>query len=349
MDCIKKEHKKFKSGSYREFILAGDIGGTKTSLGIFGVNKKPELLVSFLFESRKLNGLHEAVNGVLGYAEAKHSIKIKKSALALAGVLGEKKDFCHMTNIRWSVDKKVLLRRTKLKKIIFLNDFEAIGYAINTIGRKDFNAIRNSKKSKKAPIVVIGAGTGLGKTALIYDSEAKSYVPVPSEAGHSDFGAKSKEELELIKFIQNLRKTNASIPFEEILSGRGLVSIYRFLKQKRKIPDSEYSIEIRKNIAPEIISKYRNSDKACRETFNLFRKIYARFAKNCALDCISAGGVYIAGGIAMKNKGIFDSEFVKNFEDSLLMKKLLKKIPIYIITNYNAGLMGAAYVCASRN
>ena len=92
-----------------------------------------------------------------------------------------------------------------------------------------------------------------------------------------------------------------------------------------------------------MISKYRKIDKTCKEAFRIFKIIYARFARNVAIDSVARGGVYIAGGIAPRNKEIFDREFVKAFEDNYKLAYLLKKIPVYLITNYDAGLLGAGF------
>ena len=199
----------------------------------------------------------------------------------------------------------------------------------------------------KAPVLVIGAGTGLGKTTLIYNENHKSYVPLPSEAGHSDFPAQNKQESELTDFIKKNKKIKSSISYEEVLSGRGIVNIYQFLKHIKKFKETKYTKEIDKSKnQPELISKYRKADKTCKATFEMFKAIYARFAQNFALDSLAFGGVYIAGGIAPKNRDIFDKDFVKAFEQNYKLPYVLKKIPIYLILNYNVGLLGAGFAGA---
>jgi len=87
-----------------------------------------------------------------------------------------------------------------------------------------------------------------------------------------------------------------------------------------------------------------NQDEACRETYRLFTKFYARCAKNFALDILAEGGLYIYGGIAVKNKEIFTSkDFVNEFEKSHRRVEIIKKIPINLIINYDLGLYGACY------
>lgn len=348
MQFQKNIHKKFKKGAYSDFILAGDIGGTNTKLGLFGISKKlPELLASFNFKSQEMRGLHESINKAIECINDDYSIKIKKGSLAVAGVISPNKDFADVTNAPWNVDKKLLLDNTMLKKIIILNDFEAIGYGINMLKVDDIMTIKKSKKIPKAPIVVVGAGTGLGKTTLIYHESLKSYIPLHCEAGHTDFPSQSKEELNLVGFIKKRKKIRGSIPYEQILSGQGLENLYFFVRKNMKLAPTRYTkeIEVARNKA-ELISKYRNADKTCFEVFRLFQKAFSKFARNFALDSIAWGGVYIAGGIIPKNKGILDGSFVRMFEENYMLGDVLKAVPIHLIVNYDVGLLGAGFVGA---
>lgn len=344
---IKKEYKRFDKKNYNFFFLAGDIGGTNTNLGIFGVkNKIPTLLLSFHFKSQRLKASHYAINQILNYIQKNYKINITKACIAVAGVLSANKDYAKVTNAKWSVDKKILLNNTKLKKILLINDFEAIGYGINMLKNKGIAIIKRAKKISKAPIIVVGAGTGLGKTTLLYNEYHKSYLPIPSEAGHSDFPAQNEEELELIDFIKKYKKIK-NVSYENILSGQGLSNIYLFLRKNSKFKPTKYTKEIGKfKNQPELISKYRKIDKTCKKTFEMFKIAYARFAKNMALDALSLCGVYIGGGIAPKNRDIFDKYFIKEFEESRKMKHILRKIPIYLVSNYNVGLLGAGFAGA---
>lgn len=348
MHFDKKEYKKFNKNSYNSFLLGGDIGGTNTSLGVFGVkNKLPELLIAFHFKSRQLGGLHFAINEALSFIEKNYSIRITNACAAIAGVLSAGKDYAKATNVKWDISKKELLKRTKLKKILLINDFEAIGYGINLLAKKDFVTIKKAPKMPKAPIIVVGAGTGLGKATLIFDEAYKSYIPIPSEAGHSDFAAQNQTEVDLINFIRKIKKIKDNVPYEFVLSGQGLSNIYLFLRKSRKFNETKYTKEIDKaKNQPELISKYRKADKTCKAAFDIFKIIYARFAKNFALDALAYGGVYIAGGIAPKNRDIFDKNFINAFEDNYKLPYVLKKIPVYIITNTNIGLIGAGFVGA---
>ncbi len=344
----KKEYEKFNKKGYKSYILGVDVGGTNTNLGIFGIkNKLPELLSSFHSKSKQIRGLYFAINETLNLIEKNYNIKITEACIAIAGVLSANKNYAKVTNVRWDISKKELLKKTKLKKILFINDFEAIGYGINLLAKKDFVVIKKAPKIPKAPMIVVGAGTGLGKTTLIFDDDYKSYIPIPSEAGHSDFAAQNQTEFDLINFIKKNKKIKNNVPYELVLSGQGLENIYLFLRKSGKFKETKFTKEIDKSkYQPELISKYRKVDKTCKATFDVFKIIYAKFAKNFALDVLAYGGVYIAGGIAPKNKDIFDRNFVKKFEENYKLPYVLKKIPIYLITNHNIGLIGAGFVGA---
>lgn len=347
MQFTKRVYKKFNKKSHDSFILGADIGGTNCNLGIFGIkNNFPALLASFHFESRKLSNLYSAINEALNYIEKNNGIRVTKACLGVAGAVSYKMDYVHLTNARLDISAKDLKKKTLLKKILLMNDFEAVGYGINIISKKDIKTIKRAQKIPKAPIVVIGAGTGLGKTTLIYNEDKKIYIPVPSEAHHADFPAQNELQLDLVEFVKKYRKIKANVTNGDILSGDGLENIYYFLRQKSKSKNRiAEGIDNSKN-KPELISKYRKTDGICKATFDIFKNAYARFAKNMALDSLAFGGVYIAGGIAPKNKEIFDKEFVKIFEESHKMRKVLKKIPVYLISNYNLGLLGAGFAGA---
>ncbi|MBI2649818.1 glucokinase [Candidatus Woesearchaeota archaeon] len=348
MHFTKKEHEKFNKKIYDSFILGGDIGGTNTNLGIFGVkNGFTALLLSFHFKSKELKGLHHAINEILSYMQKNYRIKIAKACIAGAGVVSSKRNSIRITKLGWSISNKQLSKSTGLKKILFINDFEAVGYGINMLKKTDVAVVKKSRKIPKAPIVVIGAGTGLGKTTLAYDGHCKSYTPLPSEAGHCDFPAQSKLEIEVVDFIKKHRKIKQNVSYEQVVSGIGLENIYLFLRRKGKIKPTKYTKEAdnAKN-KPQVISKYRKIDETCRKTFAIFKNAYAKFAANCALDALPYAGIYIAGGIAPKNKDIFGAGFAKTFEKCHERSDVLKKIPIYLVLNYNVGLLGSGFAGA---
>jgi glucokinase len=151
--------------------------------------------------------------------------------------------------------------------------------------------------------------------------------------------------MQLINFIKNQRKISNPVIYEDVLSGRGLVNIYDFIKNLQKYKYSKFTKEIdNSNDKAALISKYKNLDDTCKETFRYFTKYYARCAKNFVLDNMALGGLYIAGGIASKNNDIFSSsDFINEFENSFSRRDVLKNISIYVVTNYDISLIGSCF------
>ncbi len=341
---IIKSYEKVNKEEYSEFVLGGDIGGTKTRLGIAGVKKKkPVLLFSAEINTREIKSFPLFVNEVLEYAKEKYNISPKRACFGVAGPVPEKRNRCKLTNLKLNVNVKRILKKTSLGSLFLINDFEAIGYGVNLLSRKDIIKMKPGKKITGATKAVIGAGTGLGKCILVFNREYDIYLPVTSEGGHVDFPVKDKNELELMEFIKKFRNLAGYVSYEDVLSGNGIEALYYFFKKSFKKDKHISEIEKSEDI-PAAVSKYRKRSGLCREVFRLYAKFYGRCAKNFVLETLARGGLYIAGGIAQKNTDIFRSqEFLKEFETSETHRKILKAVPVYIITDENIGLKGACF------
>ena len=286
----------------------------------------------------------------MDYSINKYDITVEDSCIGAAGVVSSSQDYVKLTNVAWDVSANELVQKTPLKSAVIINDFQTIGYGINLLDHKNPNDLfvvrpEQEKNQKMATKSILGAGTGLGKCILTYDEHFNAYVPIASEGGHGDFPARDNFELELIDFIKKFRNISQPITYEELLSGRGIESIYMFLKQSGKFIESRHSNEIENsNDRAAKISNYRKDDELCAETFKLFTKFYGRCAKNFVLDSLSVGGLYVAGGIAAKNKDIFTTnEFLSEFEDAYRRSEVLRETPIYVINNYDVSLYGACF------
>lgn len=356
----KESKERIDINNYSYFVLAGDIGGTNTNFGVFGIKVKDEepiLVFSTHFKTQELNSIIPAVNKTLEYAQKNHGIEINDACFGAAGAVSSNHEFCKLTNAGWSISSEEILKKTPLNSIFIINDFEAVGYGINLLdinNEKDIFKVRHKPEVNegllKATKAVIGAGTGLGKSMLIYQENYKAYVPIPSEGGHGDFPVQNEFEIKLLDFIKKHRKIKKPLSYEEVISGRGIEAIYLFLRNSKKFKETKYTKEINESkdkVAS--ISKYKNIDETCRETFRLCAKFYARCAKNFVLDSLARGGLCLAGGIASKNKEIFKTrDFIDEFENVNKQSKILKEVPIYVIVNYNVGLYGAAFAAIKK-
>jgi len=357
--------RKIDTHSYDGFVLSGDVGGTNTNLGVSGIHdSNPKLLFSLHFQSQALRSLSPAVKEVLRLAKEKHDINVSSACIAAAGPVSDERDYCTLTNVKWNVDARALLKKTPLESLFIINDFEAIGYGINLLdpkNEKDIVVLRHGKRPAKKTLAtkaVIGAGTGFGKCILVYDPDFGIYVPVASEGGHADFPAQDEEELALIEYIQKKRKNRNPVSYEDVLSGRGIEAIYGFLRSGGKFKQTRFTREIDAcatkckefGMKSRLISKYRTRDKTCEAAFRMYTDFYARTAKDFVLDSLAKGGVYIAGGIASRNPDIFKARrFISEFENANKQRDILKDTPIYIVVNYNVSLYGAGLAALKRH
>ena len=315
------------------YVLGADIGGTTIRIGLFDGEK----LVQSIKLPTKSSDPIQAFKDIAQFAKKK-GIGIEKAGIAVAGPIMRGK--VKMVNAIHSLSHKDLQKAIGIKNVLLINDFEAAAYGANTLQKGDAIARNRAKPKEKGVKAVIGAGTGLGKALLVYDEKSKAYLAIPSEEGHSHLPINDEEEFALLNFLKSRNKRDI-VYWEDVLSGNGIVSLYEFASQDAPSPLKD-TISKSKDLAAAI-SLGRNSDPACRKAFELFARFYARFAKTTVLSCLPFGGLYIAGGIAMKNPDILSSaEFRREWENAGVMKGMVKSIPLLRIKNEDLGLRGAA-------
>jgi len=347
--AVRKSDGEILQKSFSSYVMGVDVGGTNTNLGVAGIkDNKPFLLFSLNFKTKELDSLVPAIKQALEYSKKEHDINIGVACIGAAGVVSDSKEHVELTNINWNISAREIIKNTSLNEIFIINDFQAIGYGINLLdinNANDIYVVKSKNVRSDSAKAVIGAGTGLGKSILVFDENIKAHVPLASEGGHSEFPVQNDFEIGLTSYIKEKMGINEPISYEEVLSGRGLENIYYYLKQKREYEDTNYSREIdESDDKAEAISKYRTADETCKETFRLFAKFYGRCAKNFVLESMALGGLYIAGGIATKNKEIFESkDFFEEFENAYRRGDILKEIPVYVIVNYDVSLYGACF------
>jgi glucokinase len=336
-----------------ELVLASDIGGTNSRFAVFQIQEnKPILVRSLLFRSDEINNFAELINEVLKFVREKYGYQIEKASFAVAGAISANRDFVHITNVNLDFDVADIIAKTGLKSIKLVNDFEAVGYGIQILDEQSVFQINKGSKdivTRHKPKVAIGAGTGLGKAILVWNRATQQYSVVSSEGGHADFVAQNQNELELVNFVKSeLNLKDENVEWEDLLSGSGISLIYKFLQSIGKYEQTKYSIKIKEsNYSSVLISKYKTQDKLCKDAFDLFARFYARVAKNLALEVLALDGVYIVGKIATENIEIFDEEnFFDEFFNCRKLRNVLEQIPVFIVTDFNVGLYGAAVFAA---
>ncbi len=326
-------------------VLAADIGGTNSNFGLCAINNdQVELISSAHIKSETITDFNQAINEVLALFEQRWAVKLTQACIGVAGVVSKDRAYSKLTNRSFSVDAHDIQANTPLNRVVLINDFDAVAYGLDVIDQSAIQTIYEGTCKPYGQKAIIGAGTGLGKSILYYSKEYKRYVPLPSEGGHADVAVQYKDELELIEYIRQEHEIAGSISWEDILSGHGLQCIYTYLGQKNNYTKNKYDEELRRvKLHPDQIFAYHKSSPQAEDTVDWFTQFYARCAKDFALNTLSLAGLYISGGIAAHNPDMFERPiFMKEFLDNHKQRELLSCMPLYVITDYNISLFGAA-------
>lgn len=321
-------------------VLAGDIGGTKTLLQIAECKAgRCRAVRKQRFDSRSYDSLSPIIREFLKQEREKN---IKAVCFGVAGPVREtaKGQSVKVTNLPWEIHSQELKRRFKLPRLLLVNDFQAIGYGIEALGKKDLTVLQKGKAIRHGPRALIGAGTGLGQGLLFWNRD--HYMPVATEGGHANFAPANELQIELAHYLlKNAGRTS----WELVLSGHGLVELYGFLKARGNMPESPSVAGMMRNGDPAAAitqAALEQNDALANETLNLFVDIYGAQAGNLALTAGATGGVYIAGGIAPKIiSRLTDGRFMRAFLNKGKMKPYVADLPVQVVTRPEVGLIGA--------
>ena len=318
-------------------ILAGDVGGTKCNLALF--SEKDGKLTSVFrqrFRSKDF-AQFDLIAKEFARQAATHLAgeKIEAAGFGIAGPVINNR--VRATNLPWTIDAAVLSQELKVQHIVLLNDLGAWGHSIEYLDPKQFLVLNEGTAEPGGTRGLLAAGTGLGESLLAWDG--KRYRVIPSEGGHSDFAPHTEQQIELLRFM---KRRYPQVSWELILSGRGFRTLHEFLSPTVKHatfddPDADPAPEITKNAL-------NKTCPVCVETLDLWTDIYGAEAGNLALKVLALGGVYVAGGIAVKILDkMKDGKFFQAFKDKWHFESLLKNMPVSVILDENAPQLGAAY------
>jgi len=322
-------------------IVAGDIGGTNARLATFDVQAGRLLLVKEItYPSRSEPDLETIVRRFVQEA--------RPSATAAAlGVAGPVKDGRIETpNLPWVVDSRRLADILAVPKVTLLNDLKANAYGLRHLGPTDFAILQAGAHDAVGNQAILSAGTGLGCAGLYWDGQR--HRPFATEGGHGDFAPRNHTEAEL---MEDIAKEKGRVSSERILSGNGLVRVYRFLRARSGVPEPPALAErFAKEDPAAVVSRtgLNGQDPICAQALEMFVSAYGAEAGNVALGMLATGGVFLGGGIAPKNLPAFQREgtFMKAFLDKGRMRPLLETIPVLVVLNDRAALWGAAHCAA---
>lgn len=319
-------------------ILAGDIGGTNVRLAAFEVERsRLNCVVEKIYKASEHKGLPE----VLANFMMTEGIPADRACFGAAGPVrnGQVK----ISNLDWVIDAREIAQQLRLPKVGLLNDLEAYAYGINALESRDFVTLQQGAEDAVGNTAVISAGTGLGEAGLYWDGFRQH--PFACEGGHADFAPRNDLETELLRY---LLKRYQHVSWERIVSGPGIKNVYEFLRDTKVEEEPGWLADQIKQAhdAPALISQLALEHKAsiCERTMEIFVSIYGAETGNCALKFMSVGGIYIGGSIAAKILPLMKQPvFMDSFKSKGRMKSLLGDMPVKIVLNDDAGILGAAH------
>lgn len=323
------------------YCLAGDIGGTKTLLGIFSAEEgRITLREKKRFPSRDYSGLENIIREFLG--EVDFDVSRGSACFGIAGPCSA--GVCRTRNLPWIVDSEKISEASGIGNVMLINDFEANVYAVPHAEAVELEVLNPGEKDPEGNVAVIGAGTGLGEAFAVYDPPSRGLRVFPSEGGHADFGPKNEEEVALWRWLE---KKYGHVSYERILSGEGLVNVYGYLASTGRYEIPAYLREAFAGLPDPAaaISQFglKGSPEICVRALDMFVSIYGAEAGNLALKILPYGGLYIAGGISAKIvEKLKEPGFIQAFFNKGRSGELLRKIPVAVMMNPEIGLIGAA-------
>lgn len=348
-------------------VLIADIGGTHVRLSILGMSKDetvpPTTIDTTTLPPSEYPSLQELLKKYLS------KIKPENYPLyAVFGIPGPVKDneVLHITNIpHWpKFSGEELAKEFNVKKFVLLNDFACNGYGVQTNLKlnEDYIVLNDVQVDANGPKLIVGPGTGLGMGYLLKEETNDFYTIGASEGGHQDYTAKNQEFFELREFFKTTLG-NSELSIERVLSGQGLITIYKFLHSRDTTTKRDKELEekiVNFNGSPtsqeankinmELTKKGKSGEcELSKKVLEYFIAVLGDVSGDMSLFTCPTGGLYLVGGLSValepviKDSNIFMEHFLKkdNFEF------LLKTFPVFLVKNGNIGMIGAAE-CARR-
>lgn len=330
-----------KNGNHRndQLILTGDFGGTKTNFGLFAGE----------IDSLQLMRLESYTTG-----DASSASHLIEQFLAEAGDAGPVTEACfgvaapvvggvaNIVNLPWVLREKEIRKHFGFRQVHLINDLVAAASSIPFLHSDQYEALNEASAPARGNIGLLAAGTGLGEALLVWNG--RDYLPVASEGGHKDFAPRNERQWRLRLYLGAPYPGHVSV--ERVVSGPGIVHIYHFLRQESGVPEPDWLRQRFQDAdAAEVVSEtaHAGKDPVCQEALSLFLDAYGAEAGNLALQGLTVGGLYIAGGIAPKIENeLMAGPFMTAFAAKGRMAPLLEKMPVRLITDPLAPLWGAA-------
>jgi glucokinase len=316
-------------------VLAADVGGTSTRLAFFETEKGAlATRAEEHYPSAGSDSLYRMVRQFLD----RHRLRPEAACFGVAGPVLD--GMVQTPNLPWKIEAALLAREVGLPAVRLINDLAANTYGIAALGEGDLALLNRGTPQRSGTIAVVSAGTGLGESLAFWDG--RRHRPLPSEAGHADFAPRNDQEGALLRHLAALF---GRVSYERVLSGPGLVNIYRFLR------DTGYAAQqpalardLNREDPAAVISRaaLEGSCALCAKALDIFAALYGAECGNAALRFFATGGVYLGGGIAPRIlEKLQQPVFLNAFLDKGRLAPLLESIPVQVILNDRTALMGA--------
>ena len=324
-------------------ILAGDIGGTHARLAYFQPqNGHLHMVSERVYPSREHRELGEIVSQFLDDSGARPDA----ACFGIAGPVRNGR--VETSNLPWVVEQSRLAKQIHLPATLLINDLEASAWGIGALAAGDFVPLNRVSGPVAGNQAVIAPGTGLGEAGLFWNG-SRHHV-FACEGGHTDFGPQGELQIELVRF---LKVRFGHVSYERILSGPGLVNVYEFLRDSGCGKESaEFSDALKQGDPAAVISRAAldGTQSLAEKALDVWIAVYGAEAANLALKVMATGGLFLAGGISPKILAkLTGPVFMQSFLDKGRMRPLVESIPVQIVTNDKAGLLGAARCAAVRS
>ena len=316
--------------------LAGDVGGTKSALAIIDSELGPR---NFLEKATYPSADYPSLDALVAVFLKGKKWQLARASIDVAGPVVDGR--CQTTNLPWVIEEKSLSKQLGIP-VRLGNDLDAIAHAIPLLEAGDLETLNQGAPVKHGALAVIAPGTGLGEAFLEWNGT--SYRAYPSEGGHTDFAPSGPLQLKLLNYLMD---RFGHVSYERVCSGIGVPNLYAFIKDSGICPEPDW---LREQIAaaPDpapVIGQAALDDKAdiAVATLDLFVSILGSEAGNLALKVLATGGIYLGGGIPPRIIPFLKkAEFFHSLQNKGRFSSLLASIPIYIILNHEAALIGAA-------
>lgn len=326
-------------------ILAGDIGGTNTRLGLFDHEHGPR---APLAQVRYTSGDDLSLEDIVKRFLAATGASVEGAAFGVAGPVLEGK--ARITNLPWTVDQGSLARLLSLDDVAMINDLVATANGIPHLDGDDLHRLDDAKAVIGGPIGVVAPGTGLGEAYLVWNGQR--YQAHASEGGHASFAPRTEVEIELLRFLMQRYE---HVSYERVCSGSGIPNLYEFFAQRhpeevdRRVEEAVANADDPTPVIVGAAMEEQRPDAISRRSVETFVSILGAETGNLALKLLATGGMFLGGGIPPRIVPLLDSHhFGSTYTHKGRFGEMVSQIPVRVILEPGAALIGAAALALER-